>query len=123
MATVRIHIDSGLVKKAKSAALVADRPITAQIEHWAKLGRILESVLTGASMFRVKQLGCSPSPCDALAASQTQAGQDKTRAVIFNHGMPTYSSAPDNPNLILERSPDGSVRSGRFVNRKFLPGS
>jgi hypothetical protein len=120
MSTIPLRIDSGLVNQAREAGAVADRPPTAQIEHWAKLGRVLDAVLTGASLFTVKKLSRVPSLDDIVAASQTKEGREKTRAVIFSHGGPTYSADPENPALILERSPDGSVKRGRFLNRKFV---
>jgi hypothetical protein len=57
MSSVRVRIDSELVNQARRAGALFDRPPTAQIEHWAKLGRSLESVLTGRSVAKVKERG------------------------------------------------------------------
>ena len=57
MSSVALRIDSELVNQARSAGAVFDRPPTAQIEHWAKLGRVLDSILPGESIAKVKQRG------------------------------------------------------------------
>ena len=67
------------------------------------------------------QLGQVPSLDEIVASSQTKSGQEKTRQIIFSHGVPTYSSDPENPSLLLERSADGAIRSGSFRNRIFVP--
>ena len=69
----------------------------------------------------IAQLGRVPSLDEIVSASQSKSGQDKTREIIFNHGGPTYSADPETPPLLLERCADGTIRRGRFVNRKYIP--
>ena len=121
MSTVPLHLDSDLVNQARATGEVSGRSVTEQIEHWAKLGGVLDRVLSAGSVSTIEQLSRIPLLDEIVAYSQSRAGQDKTREVIFSPGMPTYSSDPENPDLLLERSPDGSVRKGRFVDRKFVP--
>ena len=52
----------------------------------------------------ITQLGRAPSLDEIFAFSQTNSGQEKTRQIIFSHGVPTYSADPENPSLLLERS-------------------
>jgi len=57
-----------------------------------------------------------------IAESQTAEGQAKTRAFIHRHGGVVYEATPQDPaDIIIEVSPDGSRRRGRFVNRCFVP--
>jgi hypothetical protein len=56
-----------------------------------------------------------------VAFSQTKAGQAKARAIISRHGGPVYGADPDRPEVVVERQPDGSIRRGRFVDRRFVP--
>lgn len=119
--TVPLRIDSELVNQARSAGALFDRPPTAQIEHWAKLGRVLDSVLSGKGIASVKKRARVASIEKIVALSQTEAGQAKARAIVSRHGGPVYGADPAKPGLILERRPDGSIRRGRFVNRRFVP--
>jgi hypothetical protein len=119
--TIPLRIDSDLVHQARSAGALFDRPPTAQIEHWAKLGRVLDSVLCGKSVAGIKERARVSSIEKIVALSQTAAGQAKARAIISKHGNPVYGADPATPGLIVERQPDGSIRRGRFVNRRFVP--
>jgi hypothetical protein len=50
-------------------------PPGAQIEHWAKLGRVLDRVLSGESLSKVKQMGGIDRLDETAAFSQTAKGQ------------------------------------------------
>ena len=110
-----------MVHRARTAAALADRTPTAQIEHWAKLGIALEPVLSGRSAARVKQTARIDDLDQIVAISQTSAGQERVRALIQQQGGPVYEADPEDPMLVVERRPDGTVRRGRFENRQFKP--
>jgi len=120
-ATIPLRIDSELVNLARNSGALHDRPPTAQIEHWAKLGRVLDSVLSGASVAHVKQLSRVDDLEAILALTQMPEGQAKARAVIARHKGPIYTADPEKPDVIIEKSPDGTSRPGRFINRQFVP--
>jgi len=120
MSSVPLRIDSELVNQARSAGAVFDRPPTAQIEHWAKLGRVLDRILSGENVAKVKQRGKVADLDEVVALSQTERGRKKALMMIAKHAGPTYESDPSAPDLLLERRADGSVRRGRFVNRQFV---
>ncbi|MEO6995663.1 MAG: hypothetical protein ABI273_18805 [Lacunisphaera sp.] len=75
--TIPLRIDSALVHRARSAGALFDRSPTAQIEHWAKLGRVLDSVLSGKSVGKVKELARVSALDEVVTLSQTDAGQKK----------------------------------------------
>lgn len=121
MSSVPLRIDSELVNQARTAGALFDRPPTAQIEHWAKLGRVLDSVLVGESVAKVKQRGNVADLDRVVALSQSEAGRKKALALIARHAGPVYETDPQSPDLVLERRADGSLRRGRFANRQFVP--
>lgn len=121
MSSVPLRIDSELVNHARSAGALFDRPPTAQIEHWAKLGRVLDRVLSGESVAKVKQRGKVVDLDRVVALSQTEKGRKKALAVIARHAGPVYEADPKRRDLIIERRADGSKRRGRFANRQFVP--
>lgn len=120
MSSIPLRIDSELVNHARTAGAVFDRPPTAQIEHWAKLGRVLDHVLSGESVAKVKQRGKVADLAEVVALSQSEKGRKRALAMIAKHAGPTYESDPAAPDLLIERRADGSVRRGRFVNRQFV---
>jgi len=121
MSTVPLRIDSELVNHARFAGALLDRPPTAQIEHWAKLGRVLDSVLSGDSVAKVKQRSQVADLDRVVALSQSAAGRTKALALIAQHAGPVYEADPTDPELVIERRSDGTTRRGRFANRQFVP--
>ena len=121
MSSVPLRIDSELVNQARSTGALFDRPPTAQIEHWAKLGRVLESVLSGGSVAKVKQRGNVDDLDEIVTLSQSEKGRKKALAIIAKHAGPVYEADPNQPDVVIERYPDGSMRRGRFANRQFVP--
>ncbi|MDQ3625025.1 MAG: ParD-like family protein [Verrucomicrobiota bacterium] len=120
MPTVPLRIDSELVNQARSAGALFERPPTAQIEFWAKLGRVMESVLTGAGMAGVKQMARVENLDQVLALTRTEKGRQKALALIARHKGPVYAVDPGAPDVIREKLPDGTVRRGKFMNRRFV---
>ncbi len=121
MSSIPLRIDSELVNQARTAGALFDRPPTAQIEHWAKLGRVLDRVLAGESIAKVKQRSNVADLDRVVALSQSEAGRKRALALIARHAGPVYEADPAAPDLVVERRSDGSVRRGRFANRQFVP--
>ena len=67
-----------------------------------------------------KQAAPAMSLDDLMAFSQKPEGRAQTIAHIQPHGGPLYEADSKYPYLIVEVSPDGTRRLGRFVNRKFI---
>lgn len=121
MSSVPLRIDADLVNQARTAGAVFDRPPTAQIEHWAKLGRVLDRVLAGGSVAKVKQRGNVADLDQVVALSQSEKGRKRALALIAKHGEPVYEADPTRGDVIVERRADGTTRRGRFSNRQFIP--
>ena len=121
MSSVPLRIDSELVNLARTSGALFDRPPTAQIEHWAKLGRVLESVLVGDSVAQVKRRGKVADLDQVVALSQSEKGRKKALALIARQAGPVYETDPNTPDLVVERRADGSLRRGKFSNRQFVP--
>ncbi|HEY3757611.1 MAG TPA: hypothetical protein VGL42_15770 [Opitutaceae bacterium] len=121
ISSIPLRIDSELVNLARTRGALFDRPPTAQIEHWAKLGRVLESVLVGDSVAKVKQRGNVAELDQVVALSQSEKGRKKALALIAKGAGPVYEADPKTAGLVIERRADGTVRRGRFSNRQFVP--
>lgn len=120
-ATTPLRLDSTLVNDARSSADLMERSTTAQVEFWAKLGRVAESVFAHDRIRTLKQTGRIRDIDALVAAIDTPAGRKRALAEITRHGTPIYGTDPAHPGLIVETKPDGTTCVGRFVNRKFVP--
>ena len=121
MSTIPLRIDTSLVNQARTAGSLFERPPTAQIEFWAKLGRAVEAVMTGGGVATVKQLARVEKIDEVLALTRTERGRQLARAAIARHKGPIYSVDPDSPVVMIETQPDGTVRRGKFAHRRFVP--
>jgi hypothetical protein len=119
MSTIPLRIDTDLVNEARESAALMDRTPTAQIEFWAKLGRVMESVLTHDAVVTVKEASRVKKLDELLAMVSTPEGKKRALAVIHRHKGPTYSADPSEPGVVIESMPGGSKRRGRFINRRF----
>jgi hypothetical protein len=119
MSTIPLRIDTDLVNEARESAALMDRTPTAQIEFWAKLGRVMEGVLTHDAIVTVKEASRVKNLDELLAMASTPDGKKRALAVIHRHKGPTYSADPSEPGVLIESMPDGARRRGRFVNRRF----
>lgn len=119
--TIPLRLSSDLVHFARTKAALQDRSPTAQIEHWAKIGRAVEAVLSGDSLENVKAFSRVPDTDTLIAEISSPEGQARARDLIFRHGHPVYEADPSDPARVVERQPDGTTRRGHFANRAFIP--
>jgi len=118
-ATTPLRFDSAFVNEARSSAVLMDRSPTAQVEFWAKLGRVAEAVFAHDRIRLLKETGRVQDLDALLAKVDTLEGRELAKAEIARHGTPIYGTDPLHPGLIVQKLPDGTKHLGRFVNRQF----
>ncbi len=123
-----VKLSDELVASARKEASSTDRSITGQIEHWAKIGRSVETVLRHQDVQALKR-----SPADAtLSVPARRAVQavlerlvaDKNRGTLASRlkaDRVVYQSDPAGSGLTERVSPDGTRTVGRLANRRFIP--
>lgn len=122
MASMPLRISAELVEKARAEADSADRSVTAQVEHWLKLGMALEDVLSHRQAMQLKRHLAVGVP-EALERARSGAGQEAALAHLRESGQPRYGTDPAYPGRIIRIDPDGTRTVGSFVNRRFVPDS
>ncbi len=121
MQTVPLRLDTALVNEARTAAPLFDRTPTAQVEFWAKLGKVAEAVFSTSSVKKLKATSRVENLAQVIADADSPEGRARFAALVHSKGVPLYRSAPDEPGVFIETSPDRTERRGRFVNRQFQP--
>lgn len=127
-----VKLSDELVMAARDEAQAADRSITGQIEHWAKLGKAVERVLGGSVIRLLKDFPThdpAPVSTEALrsrvlaALNQLTVDPDREAALrlIAAESRAAYEADPDRPGRVVQVSPDGSRTPGRFRGRTFVP--
>jgi hypothetical protein len=127
-----VKLSDELVLSARIEAEGADRSITAQIEHWAKLGRAAEVALGYSSATALKRSGGKiatvlgnrasyNSVIEVLTKLVSSGDRRDVKTAVRASGKPAYGMDSAHPGLVVREDPDGTRTPGRFVNRKFVP--
>jgi hypothetical protein len=117
--TTPLRFDSAFVNEARSTAALMERSPTAQVEFWAKLGRVAEGVFAHDRIVLLKETGRVDDLHRLLSIVDTPEGRERATAEITRHKTPVYGTDPAHPGLIVQKMPDGTKRLGKFVNRQF----
>jgi len=127
-----VKLSDELVLSARLEAEAADRSITGQIEHWAKLGRATEVALGYTRTIALKRSGGDTATAfDSRAARNavmkvlgtlgSSGDRREVKAAVRASGKAIYGTDPEHPGWVIREEPDGSRTLGRLVNRKFVP--
>jgi hypothetical protein len=119
MSSMPLRIDGALIKEARASGEVFHRSIAQQLEHWATLGKALESVLTMGSVERLKKAKEPDNVDDVLAKAHSAAGKKKTLGLLAKKKGPLYGSKPEQPEILLQYRADGSKVAGQLVKGVF----
>lgn len=125
-----VKVSDRLLALAREEARSTHRSATAQIEHWATLGRAVEVMMAYRDVLALKRAGQTLSlPAFVgrdevraqLATLVEDADRESVKARITAKGTPVYTTDPDHPGTIVEVQADGTRVPGTFVGRRFVP--
>jgi hypothetical protein len=128
-----VKISDDLVAAARDTADKANRSVTKQIEHWAELGRAIETLVTLPDQFVLRDAATDPEPGREKAAVRAVLARlvialaessDRAPALarIRSTGKPVYGAAPGSTDRVVQVWPDGRKVTGRFVGEAFVAG-
>ena len=96
MATsIPIRLSAALAERARAAASVLDRSLTEQVEHWARLGQIVEAAISSGSVERLKAHSYDHRLPAMLAFADTSGGRAKAAALIRHRNVTRYGISDD----------------------------
>ncbi|CAN5863468.1 hypothetical protein BH11MYX2_BH11MYX2_03950 [soil metagenome] len=87
---IPVRLSAKLVALARKEADIQERSITEQVEHWARLGQLVETAISSASTRRLKQVSHDPRLAEALAFAKTEAGRQKALDLIKSRNPIRY---------------------------------
>jgi hypothetical protein len=125
-----VKLSEDLVSEARQEATASNRSITAQIEHWARIGSSVERALGHDDVLALKRgddlevafpKATTRKAIHALLHSVTQeiGREDLSRALRQNRTV--YQSDPSSQDGIERIDPAGRRTRGRFENGQFVP--
>jgi len=129
---IPLKVSDSLFAIAKQEAQATERSITAQVEHWALIGRAVEAILAHQELLTLKQVGEILTPLfpsaarrqevhDLLTRIAASTDREPTKKALRESGAPLYATDPEHPGLIVQVLPDGTRTPGRLEGRRFVP--
>ncbi len=125
-----VKLSDDLVRDAREEAKAADRSITAQIEHWAKLGRSVEYALRHEDVVALKiaegkleQAFSQPARRASIQTVLRRVADETDRTEVarkLSEDRTVYQSDPRGSGMIERIEPGGRRTIGRFENRRFV---
>jgi hypothetical protein len=123
-----VKLSDELVESAREEAANTDRSITGQIEHWAKIGRSVETVLKHQEVQALKRsprsarlTSAARHAIEAALAGVVADSDRRSLARGLQMGRTVYQSDPAGSGLTERIEPDGTRTLGRLMNRRFVP--
>ena len=89
---VPVRLSEALVGRARRVAELQERSLTEQVEHWARLGQVVESAISTGTLERLKARSHDPDLGSRLAVPATAEGRAMAARLIrdrnpVRHGL------------------------------------
>ena len=114
-----VKVSDALVLDARLMGEATQRSIAGQIEFWARLGRVLETLLRGDQMLALCKTGKTRPLSACLQSVDSAEGRKRLRDHLKALPYPHYEPAPG--GFLVKVEANGKRTTGKFVNRKFQP--
>jgi hypothetical protein len=108
---IPIRLSAKLAGEARKAAQVQDRSLTEQVEHWARLGRMVEDLVLNFTVTRLKSLSYDERLPQRLLAVDTASSRRRAAQSIAKKNPVRYGTSPSDPSKITK------VEAGRRRTR------
>ena len=95
--SIPIRLSAGLANRARKAAEIQDRSLTEQVEHWARLGQVVESAILSSTIAQLKSISYDKRLPEALDFADTEAGRKKAARSIARRNPVRYGKAETGP--------------------------
>jgi hypothetical protein len=99
--SIPIRVSAWLAETARKAAHLQDRSLTEQVEHWARLGQVVESAILNSTTTQLKLFSHDPALADALNFADTSAGRKRAARSIARKNAVRYGTTVSNPSKIV----------------------
>jgi hypothetical protein len=115
-----VKLSDHLMLEARRVAEESQRSLAGQIEHWARLGRAIDTVIRPVTALELKRRPPAPAASARLKDIDTPAGRARVTAGLASEPFPHFEVAPGRPGFLVRIDEDGTRTPGRFVKRKFV---
>lgn len=119
---VQVSLPAAFAESLRADADGHDRSMAAQIEHWSRIGKAIETVAPGNSINIVKNAKDPSDILSALAAFVAAPNVNALRSQYGSSGAVNYGTDPAHPGVVFQYNRDGTVVRGSFdAKGEFFP--
>lgn len=101
---VPVRLSEALTQRARTAAEVLDRSLTEQVEHWARLGQVVEAAIAAGAVLQLKSKSYDAELGDRLAMADTDLGRANAAALIKKRNAVRYGEGASGDLVKIARS-------------------
>lgn len=116
---IPIRLSAALATSAREMATVEDRSLTEQVEHWARIGRVVEEAVRTTTVRYLKAASHDERLPALLAAADSAEGRAAAAQLIAQRHPVRYGVDVRNPDDILRIDRAGSRTRGHVVGGTF----
>lgn len=95
-----VRLSAALATHAREAAAIQERSLTEQVEHWARLGQIVEAAVLSSTVEQLKAISHDAALPKLLAAADTVAGRRKAAKLIRERNPVRHGTVGDDPAIV-----------------------
>ena len=114
-----VKVSDALLLDARATAELSDRSIAGQIEHWARLGRAVESIMQVPAVADLKKRAAMTLN-ESVAQIGTPEGRCRLKETLQRKAFPHYEPVQERAGYLTRIEADGTRRVGRFAGRQFI---
>jgi len=100
--SVPIRLSAVLAGRARKAAEIQDRSLTEQVEHWARLGQVVEAAVLSSTIARLKAASYDERLTRMLRAADTASARKRAARSIAMKNPVRYGTTTAEPGKILK---------------------
>ena len=98
--SIPIRVTATLANRARKAASIQDRSLTEQVEHWARLGQVVEAAILSSTLFDLKEMSRDDRLMDALASADTASARERAARSIAKNNPIRFGRTVNSPDSI-----------------------
>lgn len=118
----QVSLSHQFATELRSVADAENRSLAAQLEHWAKIARAVETVFPSAALSELKSGVDSAGVLSRVGAYLLHQNPALLKSRLAASQTPLYGVDEADPEIAIRKDPDGTVTRGRFeADGSFTP--
>jgi hypothetical protein len=98
-----------------------ERSIAGQVEFWARLGKVMDRLLSGEDVMKLRGSGAGMKLSQCIEIVNQPRGRQRLEHYLASRPFPRFIADPHELRGFIREDADGSRTRGTIVGRDFVP--